>query len=162
MKTLYTAFNGKNNSSKILLDAITTSDKLYLKNSFNTSVIQLIDKIKDNNYDLVVSIGQAPIEKDIIKIETKASMEDYYETNYDFYNLKSNIEKNFKVIISDNAGNYLCNNVYYHGLKFIYENKLKTKMIFIHIPKINNISNINLMADVITVRGESDDKKYNI
>lgn len=34
MKVLYTAFNGKNNSSKILLDAITATDKLYLKNSF--------------------------------------------------------------------------------------------------------------------------------
>ena len=153
MNVLYTAFNGKSNSSKILLDAITASDKLYLKNSFNTSVIQLINKIKDNNYDLVVSLGQAPIEKDTIKIETRASMEDYYETNYDFYNLKSNIEKEFKVIISDNAGNYLCNNVYYYGLKFINENKLKTKMIFIHIPKINNISHINLIASVIKIKG---------
>ena len=151
MNVLYTAFNGKSNSSKILLDAITASDKLYLKNSFNTSVIQLINKIKDNNYDLVVSLGQAPIEKDTIKIETRASMEDYYETNYDFYKLKSNIEKDFKVIISDNAGNYLCNNVYYYGLKFINENKLNTKMIFIHIPKISNISHINLMASVIKI-----------
>ena len=153
MNVLYTAFNGKSNSSKILLDAITASDKLYLKNSFNTSVIQLINKIKGNNYDLVVSLGQAPIEKDTIKIETRASMEDYYETNYDFYKLKSNIEKDFKVIISDNAGNYLCNNVYYYGLKFIQENKLKTKMIFIHIPKISNISHINLMASVIKIKG---------
>ena len=152
MNVLYTAFNGKSNSSKILLDSITASDKLYLKNSFNTSVIQLINKIKDNNYDLVVSLGQAPIEKDTIKIETRASMEDYYETNYDFYKLKSNIEKDFKVIISDNAGNYLCNNVYYYGLKFINENKLKTKMIFIHIPKISNISHINLMASVIKIK----------
>jgi len=153
MNVLYTAFNGKSNSSKILLDAITASDKLYLKNSFNTSVIQLINKIKDNNYDLVVSLGQAPIEKDTIKIETRASMEDYYETNYDLYKLKSDIEKDFKVIISDNAGNYLCNNVYYYGLKFINENKLNTKMIFIHIPKISNISHINLMASVIKIKG---------
>ena len=153
MNVLYTAFNGKSNSSKLLLDAITASDKLYLKNSFNTSVIQLINKIKDNNYDLVVSLGQAPIEKDTIKIETRASMEDYYETNYYFYRLKSNIEKDFKVIISDNAGNYLCNNVYYYGLKYICENELKTKMIFIHIPKIDNISHIKLMASVIKIKG---------
>lgn len=158
MNVLYTAFNGKSNSSKILLDAITASDKLYLKNSFNTSVIQLINKIKDNNYDLVVSLGQAPIEKDTIKIETRASMEDYYETNYDFYKLKSNIEKDFKVIISDNAGNYLCNNLYYYGLKFIYENKINTRMIFIHIPKINNISHIELMADVITNKETNSNK----
>lgn len=149
MKVLYTAFNGKNNSSKILLDAITATNKLYLKNSFNTSVTQLINEIKNNDYDLVISFGQAPIEKDTIKIETRANMEDYFETNFDFTDLKDNLEKNFKLIISDNAGNYLCNNLYYYGLKFIYENNLKTKMIFIHIPKINNISHIELMANAI-------------
>ena len=153
MKALYTAFNGKNNSSKILLDAITATDKLYLKNSFNTSVTQLINKVKNNDYDLVISLGQAPIEKDIIKIETRANMGDYFETNFDFTSLKNNLEKIFKLIISDNAGNYLCNNVYYYGLKFIYENNLKTKMIFIHIPKINNISHIELMANAIMNKG---------
>ena len=153
MKVLYTAFNGKNNSSKILLDAIHTKNKLYLKNSFNTSVTQLINKIKNNDYDLVISLGQAPIEKDTIKIETKANMENCFKTNFDFTNLKNNLEENFKLIISGNAGNYLCNNVYYYGLKFIYENNLKTKMIFIHIPKINNISHIELMANAIMNKG---------
>jgi len=33
----------------------------------------------------------------------------------------------------------LCNNIYYKGLKYIFDNKLKTKMIFIHIPYLNNI-----------------------
>lgn len=48
MKILYTAFNGKDNSSKILLDKITaeSKDKLYLRNSFDTSVKQLINKLK--------------------------------------------------------------------------------------------------------------------
>ena len=48
MNILYTAFNGKDNSSKILLDNIKISDenKLYLRNSFITSVKQLQKKIK--------------------------------------------------------------------------------------------------------------------
>lgn len=41
MKILFTTFNGKNNSLKILLDKINSDNKLYLKNSFETSVIQL-------------------------------------------------------------------------------------------------------------------------
>ena len=41
MNILYTAFNGKNNSSKILLDKINSNNKLYLKNSFITSVKEL-------------------------------------------------------------------------------------------------------------------------
>lgn len=50
------------------------------------------------------------------------------------------------VNISSDAGNYLCNNLYYHGLKYIYENSLETNMLFIHIPKNKNISNIDEMA----------------
>ena len=148
MRVLYTAFNGKTNSSKILLDEINCCDKLYLKNSFNTSVKEFINKIKSNDYDLVISFGQAPIENDLIKIETKANMENSYETNYDYLDLSNNIKKNYEVIISNDAGNYLCNNLYYYGLKYIYENNLKTKMIFIHIPKIKKISNIKEMADL--------------
>ena len=61
MRILYTAFNGKANSSKLLLDNIkcNESDKLYLKNSFVTSVDQLQNKLVKNNYDLIISFGQA-------------------------------------------------------------------------------------------------------
>ena len=152
MKILYTAFNGKNNSSKILLDKIDNVEKLYLKNSFNTSVKELINKIKNNDYDLVISLGQSPIKQDLIKIETKANKEDSCETNYDNYDLENIIKKHYEVTISNDAGNYLCNNLYYHGLKYIYENKLETKMIFIHIPKINNISDIDLLASIIKIK----------
>lgn len=48
MKILYIAFNGKSNSSKILLGNIIVEEdnKLYLKNSFKTSVEQLSNKLK--------------------------------------------------------------------------------------------------------------------
>ena len=146
MKILYTAFNGKNNSSKLLLDLINNNNKLYLKNSFITSVDELINKIKSNEYDLIISFGKAPLPKDTIKIETKAKNEYILETNYDYIKLKNSLDKKYKVIISDNAGNYLCNNLYYYGLKYIKENNLKTKMIFIHIPSINYISNITNLS----------------
>ena len=52
MKILYTAFNGQDNSSKILLDKMSVDNvnKLYLRNSFETSVKQLIDKLKLKKY----------------------------------------------------------------------------------------------------------------
>lgn len=156
MNILYTSFNGKSNSSKILLDYIKTDNcnKLYLRNSFTTSIKQLNSKIKDNNYDLIVSFGQAPLDRDTIKIETIGKNHNYYETNYDYIDLKNKLENKYNVIISNDAGNYLCNNIYYNGLKYIKENTLKAKMIFIHIPKIDNISFINELAD--TVGGELD------
>lgn len=151
MKILYTAFNGKSNSSKILLDNIIVEEdnKLYLKNSFKTSVEQLSNKLKKDRYDLIISFGQAPIDKETIKIETRGNGIDYFETDYDYNNLKKLFEKNgFNVVISEDAGNYLCNNIYYNGLKYIRENNLKCKMIFVHIPQIDNINDIKKISAI--------------
>ena len=148
MKILYTAFNGKNNSSKILLDNLNCENKLYLKNSFKTSVIQLQKELK-NNYDLIISFGQAPLNNNTIKIETIGKGNNHYKTNYDFNDLKNKLEaSSFNVIISTDAGNYLCNYLYYHGLKYISDSKLKGDMIFIHIPK--NMDKIKLLAQIIS------------
>ena len=150
MKILYTAFNGQDNSSKILLDKITaeSKDKLYLRNSFDTSVKQLINKLK--KYELIISFGQAPLDKDTIKIEVVGKKENtLYNTDFNYSKIKEDIKnKGFKVCISEDAGNFLCNNLYYNGLKYIKENNINCKMIFIHIPKIENISNIDLLANV--------------
>ena len=150
MKILYTAFNGKDNSSKILLDIIIVDnkDKLYLRNSFDTSVKQLIKKLK--KYESIISFGQAPLDKDTIKIEVIGKKENtLYNTDFNYSKIKEDIEKTgFKVYISEDAGNFLCNNLYYNGLKYIKENNINCKMIFIHIPKIENISNIDILATV--------------
>lgn len=150
MKILYTAFNGKDNSSKILLDKIIAenTDKLYLRNSFDTSVKQLISKLK--KYETIISFGQAPLDKDTIKIEVIGKKEkDLYKTDFNYSKIKEDIEKTgIKVEISEDAGNFLCNNLYFNGLKYIKENNINCKMIFIHIPKIENISTIELLAKI--------------
>ncbi len=146
MNILYTAFNGKDNSSKILLDNIKTLDenKLYLRNSFITSVKQLQKKIKLDNYDLIVSFGQAPLEQDNIRIEVVGkNTTEIYESDFDYSQLKEKLEKNnYKTDVSRDAGNYYCNNIFFNGLKYIKENDLKRKMVFIHIPFIDKIGNI--------------------
>lgn len=148
MNILYTAFSGKTNSSKVLLDYIESGNKLYLKNSFATSVNQLYKELDNNKYDFIISFGQAPLDVDTVKIETIAKGELLYKTNYDYKDFEIGLKKEFSVLISKDAGNYLCNNIYYHGLKYINDNKLNTKMIFIHIPKLKNISDISKMAKI--------------
>lgn len=146
MNILYTAFNGKDNSSKILLDNIKILDenKLYLRNSFITSVKQLQNKIKLDNFDLIVSFGQAPLEQDNIRIEVVGKdQNEIYESDFDYSELKEKLEKNnYKTDVSRDAGNWYCNNIFFTGLKYIKETNLKCKMIFIHIPFIDKISNI--------------------
>ena len=147
MKILYTAFNGKNNSSKILLDMIKSKNKLYLKNSFTTSVKQLENEIKKNNYDLIISFGRASLDSDTIKIETTGrGKENIYKTEFDYSNIYEKLKSDYDVLISDDAGNYFCNNIYYNGLKMINDNNLKINMIFIHIPDIDNITDIYKLA----------------
>ena len=151
MIILFTAFNGKNNSSKILLDNInaTKNKKLYLKNSFKTSVEQLENILKKDYYDYIISFGQAPLEKNTIKIELQGSFQDSYKTNFDYNYIKKQLElNNYNVLISNNAGKYLCNNIYYHGLKYINKHRLKNKIIFIHIPDINNITDITNLSNI--------------
>lgn len=152
MEILYTAFKGKTNSSKMLLDKISNQNKLYLTNSFITSVYELEQELKRKNYDLIISFGQAFLDLDTIQIETLAKIEeDTYKTKYNYSKLKNKLENKYKVIVSKNASNYLCNNIYYHGLKLIEENNYNTNIIFIHIPKINNISDIDVLADIFNV-----------
>ena len=147
MKILYTAFNGKNNSSKILLDIIKSKNKLYLRNSFSTSVKQLENEIKKNNYDLIISFGRASLDRDTIKIETTGrGKENIYKTEFDYSNIYEKLKSDYDVLISDDAGNYFCNNIYYNGLKMINDNNLKINMIFMHIPDIDNITDIYKLA----------------
>jgi len=153
MNILYTAFKGKNNSSKLLLNHIVANNKLYLTNSFKTSVVELKNKLKKNDYDLIVSFGQAPLDTDVIKIETTAKDKLKYVTSYDYSALHNKLRKEYEVIISNDAGNYLCNNIYYNGLEYIIENKLKTKMIFIHIPNKEKITDIERLSKMFSIKG---------
>ncbi len=147
MNILYTAFNGKCNSSKVLLDLLCVENKLYLKNSFKTSVEQLENNLQKNTYDLIVSFGMSPLSYNSISIETIAKGEESYKTNFKFNYLKKCLElNNYNVVISKDAGGYLCNNIYYNGLKYIHSNNLKTDMIFIHIPKVDKITDIKKLS----------------
>ena len=150
MNILYTAFNGKNNSSKILLDRIDGNNKLYLRNSFITSIDSLKKELLKNNYDLVICFGEAYLSIDTVKIELVGKKDMMvYKTNFDYSYLVSKLKNDsYKVIVSEDAGNYLCNNLYYNGLKHLSDNNMNIKMIFIHIPKISNISDIDKLAGV--------------
>ena len=52
-----------------------------------------------------------------------------------------------KVLLSDILE---CNNIYYEGMKYIKDNSLDIKMIFIHIPSINTKFDIEKIAKTIS------------
>lgn len=150
MKVLFTAFDGENNSSKLLLDRINYKHKLCLRNDFARSARRLERELESKDYDLVISFGQAPLPKDTIKIETVGRGEQNYKTNYDYSLLAKALSSDFNVKISEDAGKYLCNHLYYCGLKYINDNNLRTKMVFVHIPMKERITDFDMLAITIT------------
>ena len=152
-KVLITSFKGKNNSSSILLNNIRANltDKLELTNSFITSEKELKQKIDKNKYKYIISFGQKPnCNKLYIELFGKKN-DDKLETLFPYKKLASFLkENNTEYVISKNAGNYLCNNIYYEGMKYIKDNSLDIKMIFIHIPSISTKYDIEKTAKIIS------------
>ena len=121
MKILIAGFKGKDNSAKILLDNIRKEcnlDVLYLENDFKVSTTQIEGKLLQK-YDYVLIFGQKPETKDVY-LENNAIIEETkLETDYYYGVLRENLESNnYKVISSCDAGNYLCNNVFFRALNF--------------------------------------------
>lgn len=152
-KVLITSFKGKNNSSSILLNNIRANltDKLELTNSFITSEKELKQKIDKNKYKYIISFGQKPnCNKLYIELVGNKN-DDKLETLFPNKKLVSFLkDNNIEYSISKNAGNYLCNNIYYEGMKYIKDNSLDIKMIFIHIPSINTKFDIEKTAKIIS------------
>ena len=153
MKILIAGFEGKDNSAKILLDYIKEKkydqELLYLKNDFEISGNQIEEKLL-HNYDYVLIFGQLPKVKEVY-LENNATLEEKtLITDYNYGTLKEYLERNnYKVISSNDAGNYYCNNVFFRALHFKEKNNLESKIAFIHIPIIENIENIEHLSNVI-------------
>ena len=150
---MITSFKVKNNLSSILLHNIRANltDKLELTNSFITNEKELKNKISKNRYKYIISFGQKP-NCDHIYIELFGNKENKkIKTSFPYKNFAEFLKENNVVYsLSTNAGNYLCNNIYYEGMKYIKDNSLDIKMIFIHIPTISSKCDFEIIAKVIS------------
>jgi pyroglutamyl-peptidase len=165
MKILITGFKPFNNEtinpSLLLLSQL---DKNYKNHEIHTQELdvlynkdsqRLIEKIKEINPDLILMLGQAGgrpwVSFEFCAINIKnASIPDnngkvlIHETIKErgplAYQTNINIDKilylDEKLKVSYNCGTFICNEIYYNSLDYIYNNKLNTKCAFIHIPYI--------------------------
>lgn len=141
MRILLTAF--KNTSSEALVKSIKGYDRLVLENNKIKSVKQLEQALQNEHFRYILSFGQRPVIKDKIYIEDRALINgELLETSFDTTRIKRAFnDYKIAVKLSHNAGTSYCNNIYYHGMKMIAENRMNTEMVFIHIPFMKNISN---------------------
>lgn len=141
MNILLTAF--RETSSELLIQG-SKYNTLLLPSNKKTDVEMLFSALETQRYDYIISFGQRPVLKDKVCIETTAQNTDQkLETVANCEYLRALFEKNgVPAKLSHNAGTSYCNNLYWHGLSYIAEQKLKTKMVFIHVPFTKNIKDI--------------------
>lgn len=141
-RVLLTAFRGS--SAEELIKYANGFDTLVLPNSKVKDAEKLINKIVDGTYNYIFSFGQRPNIKNKVHIETIArNGVTSVETDFDCKRLQKLFESNgVAAKISHNAGTSYCNSLYFNGLSYIQTNKLKTKMVFVHIPYLKYIDNL--------------------
>ena len=140
---LMTAFCGS--SAELLLKRVNDCNTLFLPNDKVKDSELLIEAIRNEKFDYVICFGQRPLIKDKVHLETTAREGDFFiNTNFDHEKLKGLLEANgVAVKISHNAGTSFCNKLYLNGLKYVVQNNMETRMIFVHIPFVKNITDFD-------------------
>lgn len=145
MKILITGFR-RTSSEKLLccFKGNDLYDTLVIENDEKKCAAQ-IERALKRGYDYVFCLGQRPNIKDKVHIETRAKCgDDILKTEFDCTKLAALFgENNATAKLSDNAGTSFCNLLYYSGLSCIARNGLKTRLVFIHVPFMTNISDFD-------------------
>lgn len=90
--------------------------------------------------------GECPQEQ-IIRTDGKSA----YFSNLPVKDLKDALlQKNIPAKVSNSAGLYVCNCVYYQALSYINEREMHTKAIFIHLPKIAEVFTLERITTSVT------------
>ena len=119
-------------------------DKVALPSDKTMDVEILLNKLKKNDYDYIICLGQKPGIINSIKIETEAHGETTLNSTADCnILLKLLKQKGIEAELSSKPGNSFCNNVYWHGLHYLLENKRSSKMLFLHVPFEKNIQDVS-------------------
>ena len=153
--------------------------KCELPVSYSASRMKLLTFIQEFKPNIVVSLGLAAGRKNI-SLETQAlnlidskypdndgnifinkiiekNCEKYIKSSFDLEKIKNNLSRKYPFIsISNNAGTYVCNTVYFYSLSL--QNEYKHKSIFVHLPTFNIISKevmVQVLQDIITLLMEN-------
>ena len=145
-------------------------DKKGLRVSYD-NIEKEIEEIISSNYDLVVLTGEAGGRKKVslekLAINLKSAKipdndgkicfneridngNDAIFSNVDVISLNEKLkEEGYDLEVSLTAGAYICNLSYYYALKKVKEKNLKTKVIFVHYPVLEDTSSFHKIIERI-------------
>lgn len=144
MKVLFTGFHGYRNTSKVILDKL-NNDKIIFKNNYN-EIDKSLNNVKIEDYDLIIMLGVRNNLKKSIRLEVNSFLENKLLMSTLDCNKMKNYFKNNNVscLINNKPTNYLCNYAYFKVLE------RKNKTIFIHLPELKNIVDLNKLIYLIS------------
>ena len=143
MDILIAAFEGT--SAEILTEG-GGFDRLLLPSDLVKDSEMLFSEMQARHYDYVIAVGQKPVIKNKVCIETTARMDGFvYETDFDCGRLKGLFEgQGIAGKISRNCGTSYCNSIYWYGMSYIKERGIATKIVFVHVPFEKNIEDMGV------------------
>lgn len=159
IKVLLTSFDiwkphHKSNSSDDLLGLIFVQNltnyslsflrKLPVDGQVATQIV--INKIEEIQHDFIVCCGMAE-KREILTIESQASCgEIVMKTSVNLDDLVVDLEM---TEISNDAGKFVCEELYYSVLKYLELSRLKSKCIFVHVPILTEDNREIIVEDFI-------------
>ena len=166
----------KTNNSWEVAKAFRNRDEikvLQLPVSFSRSHCLVIDQIEKQSFDLVIMLGETSTSKDHIRLERVAiNLKDSINTDNDDviadeeilvedassayftkFPLKKIVGKlkelGYPAKVSNSAGTFVCNSLYFHILYYIETYRLPTKALFIHVPATTEMITLEEMKNTL-------------
>ncbi|MEL6580262.1 MAG: peptidase C15 [Cyanobacteria bacterium J06621_12] len=149
IKVLLTSFqtwlpHQKSNSSDDLLDTIQKSNCASIANLFllrnlpvnvEKATYRVIKKVKQIEPEIIVCCGMAE-KRNKLTIESNAShLDKRFYTSVNVADLVATLEI---TEVSNDAGKFVCEGLYYQLLKYIRAQSLNTQCIFVHVPLLSS------------------------
>ena len=146
---------------------------LQLPVSFSRSHCLVIDQIEKQHFDIIIMLGETSVSIDHIRLERVAiNFKDSINGDNDglkpdeeiliknapnAYFTKIPIKKivdklkeaNYPVKVSNSAGTFVCNSLYFHILHYVETNKLMTIALFLHVPSTTQIISLEKMQNTL-------------
>lgn len=152
-RVLYTGFkkaNARNISCTfLLLERLNKKNRFLFTNDFDY-IDREVDEILDGNWDKIIMFGQKPVIKSIRVEKCAKSCGEVLYTNWNLSHIEEIMnEEHIDFKFSVNSGSSYCNHAYYRMLKGIKMRELDTKVVFIHIPYVDNFRQMSLLVNVL-------------
>lgn len=162
----------KTNNSWEIVKALKNRNEikiLCLPVSFSRAHDEVLDLIKKQSFDLIIMLGETSSTNDYIRLERVAInlkdsinkdndaitadeellVEDAalaYFTKFPVKKIAGQLkEEGYPVKVTNSAGTFVCNSLYFNILHYIETNKLTTKALFIHVPSTTQIISLEEM-----------------